>query len=351
MPSALAQCFRIDPADLPNEAILFGSTAAMREVHDKVDRVLHNDMPVLIRGESGTGKEVLARFLHFHSHWADAPFVKVNCATLPIGMVESELLGYEGGAFTGVSETKRSLIEIADGGTLFLDEIGEMDLALQAKLIHLLQGGDYARMKGSEDRHAHVRVICATNSDLEAAVKARTFRQDLLYHIDVIDLRLLPLRERKEDIPQLCEFFMQKLARKFGKSALQLTPSALHLLKQWTWPGNLRELENWIARVIILGGEEALGAELRRKVAFANTVDRRQPRVGHFREAAGGTASAAGRAVILQVLRANRWNRRKTAEELKISYRSLLYRMRGAGLPRRRQSRKGPHPNGDSHRY
>jgi two-component system response regulator AtoC len=344
MTSHLAQSFRIDPADLPGEDVIFGRTAAMREVHGKIDRVLFNDLPVLIRGESGTGKEVVARFLHTRSDRRDAPFVKLNCAAIPVSLLESELLGYEKGAFTGATESKRGLVEIAGGGTLFLDEIGDMDWSLQTKLLHLLQDGRYARIGGREERQARVRVICATNIDLEAAVESRAFRQDLLYRIDVIGLHLLPLRERREDIPQLCDHFLEKLSRKFGKSAPRLSPDALHLLQQWKWPGNLRELENWIARVIVLGGEEALGAELRRQVAVANTVDGRQTRIGHLKETSRQAASAAARAVILKVLQANHWNRRKTAEELNMSYRSLLYKLRDAGVPQRRKSHKGLPP-------
>jgi two-component system response regulator AtoC len=346
MSAELTQGFRIDPADLPSEAVIFGGTVAMREVRGKIERLLHNDLPVLVRGESGTGKELIARFLHTRSDRRDAPFVKLNCAAIPVGLLESELLGYEQGAFTGANQTKRGLVEIADGGTLFLDEIGEMEWALQTKLLHLLQDGHYARIGGREQRLAHVRVICATNSDLEAAVEARAFRQDLYYRIDVVGLRLLPLRERKEDIPQLCEYFLQKLARKLGKSAPQLNPTALHLMEQWNWPGNLRELENWIARVIILGGDEALGAELRRRVALADTMDSARPRIGYLKETSRQAASAAARAVILKVLQANGWNRRKTAEQLNMSYRSLLYKLREAGVPQRRKSHKGLPPPG-----
>jgi two-component system response regulator AtoC len=348
MPSVLAHSLRIDPADLPSEAVIFGSTAAMREVHARTNRVLHSDLPVLIRGESGTGKEMLARFLHTHSNRCDAPFVKFNCSAVPVGLLESELLGHEKGAFTAAHETRRGLVEIADSGTLFLDEIGHMDRTLQTKLFHMLQNGHYARIGGSEELRSNVRVICATTIDLEAAVKSRTFRQDLLYRIDVMGLQLLPLRERKEDMPQLCEYFLQKLARKFGKSAPQLAPATVKLLKQWNWPGNLRELENWIARVIILGGEEALNEDLKRQVALASKGSNLRPRSGHLKEVSRQTASAPARAAILKALRANDWNRRKAAEELNMSYRSLLYKLRDVGVPRRRKSYKGIQSNSDS---
>jgi two-component system response regulator AtoC len=350
MSADVAQSFRIEPTELPCEAVIFGRTAAMREMRGKIDRILDNDLPALIRGESGTGKELVARFLHLHSDRRERPFVKMNCAAIPGALLESELLGSEKGTLTGPIEAKRGLVEIADGGTLFVDEIGDMHLSLQAKLLDLLQDGHYVRIGGNEEREARVRVVCATSRDLEAAVESGAFRQDLFYRIDVVCLNLLPLRDRREDIPELCDFFLSKLAGKFGKKEPRLTPTALHLLKQWNWPGNLRELENWIARVIIFGADEALGAELRRQVALPSSVDSRQTRDGDFKEASRETASAATRAVILQVLQANHWNRRKTAQDLNMSYRSLLYKLRDAGMPQRRRSHKGLHSHGNSPR-
>ncbi|MGA9673403.1 MAG: sigma-54 dependent transcriptional regulator [Terracidiphilus sp.] len=347
----IAQSFQIESTELPCEAVIFGRTAAMREVRGKIDRILDNDLPVLIRGESGTGKELVARFLHLQSDRREKPFVKMNCAAMPGAALEIELLGFEKGAFAGAIEAKRGLVEAADGGTLFLDEIGDIHLSLQDKLLHLLQEGLYARIGGNEERQAHVRVVCATSRDLEAAVESRAFRQDLFCRIDVMCLKLQPLRNRKEDIPQLCDFFMHKLAGKFGRKAARLTPTAMHLLKQWNWPGNLRELENWIARVLILGADEALGAELRRQVMLASSADHRQNLAGDFTESSRETVSAATRAVILQVLRANHWNRRKTAQDLNMSYRSLLYKLRDVGMPQRRRRHIGLHSHGDSPRH
>jgi two-component system response regulator AtoC len=259
-------------------------------------------------------------------------------------LLENELLGHEKGAFDGANEIKQGLVEVAEGGTLFLDDVGDMQWALQTKLLHLLQEGHYARIGGREKLQARARLICATNSDLKSAVEGRTFRQDLFYRLDVVGLHLVPLRERKEDIPQLCIYFMEKLTRKFGRSAPRLTPSALDLLRQWNWPGNMRELENWVARVIILGSEEELASELSRQVALASAVDNRLPRISRLKEVPRQAASAAAWAVILNVLQANRWNLRKTAEELNMSYRSLVYRLRDAAMPRRRRSHKGLPP-------
>jgi len=330
------QNYRIDQGDLPEQSIIFGKSLAMLEVLKVIDRISHTDLSVLIRGESGTGKEIIARYLHTHSHLANAPFVKLNCAAIPVHLLESELLGYEKGSFTGANQAKPGLVEVAHGGSLFLDEIGDMDASLQTKLLHLLQDGHYTRIGGREDRHARVRIICATNCDLELAVENRTFRQDLFYRIDVIGLRLAPLRERREDIPQLCQYLLQKLSRKFGKSAPPVTETALHLLAQWNWPGNIRELENWVMRSIILGGDEALRSELSHQLAVAHSAESSYSGGGHLKVASREAALATERAVILKALQANHWNRRKTAKELGVSYRSLLYKLHDAGMPHRR---------------
>ena len=340
MPIELSQSFRIDPADLPAEAVIFGSSAAMREIRSKIDHLRSSELPVLIQGESGTGKEVIARFLHAHSDRCDASFVKLNCAAIPANLLESELFGCEKGAYTGANECRPGLVEIADGGTLFLDEIGEMDLNLQGKLLHLLHDGSYARIGAREERVGRIGVICATNTDLQRAVKMGTFREDLLYRIDVVCLHLPALRDRKIDIPQLCEYFLEKLARQFRRAAPTLNPATLHLLKQWNWPGNLRELENWVARAIIFGDDAALGAELRSQMAIASTFDSRRRRIGPLKEISRRAMSAASTAIILKVLQANNWNRRRTAEELNMSYRSLLYKLREVGLPQRRRSHR-----------
>jgi transcriptional regulator with PAS, ATPase and Fis domain len=278
----------------------------------------------------------VARFLHARSSRQQGPFVKLSCAAVPSGLLEGELLGQEAGSLPGSHEGKRGLVEIADRGTLFLDDIGEMGWALQRKLLHLLQNGRYFRVGGREERQSSVRVVCATNANLAAAIKRGTFRRDLFQQMDVMCLRLSALRERKEDIPQLWKFFTDKLSRKFGKGAPQLTPEVLHVLEQWSWPGNLCELENCIARVIILGDQEAMNEELRRQAALTSVLDGQLEKSWRSKSA---SRQAATEAMILQVLRANYWNQRKTAEELKRTYRSLLYRLRRAGVVQRPRSR------------
>jgi len=344
MSTELKQGSGIDPAELPDEAVIFGGTLAMREIRGKIDSVLSNDLPVLIQGESGTGKEVIARFLHTRSSRHEAPFVKLNCAAIPANLIESELFGSEKGSFAGASEGRPGLVEIADGGTLLLNEIGDMNLELQRKLLRLLRDGSYARIGGREQRSGRIRVVCATNVHLQEAVESGAFREELFYRIDVVSLRLSPLRDRKNDIPQLCEHFLQKLSRQFRKSIPQLHPATLDLLKQWDWPGNLRELENWIARAIILGDDEAVSAELSSQLKPPNGFAGRQPRLNSLKDETNRTTSAVASTLILKALQANRWNRRKTAVELNMSYRALLYKLRDVGLPQRRRTHRGDPP-------
>jgi transcriptional regulator with PAS, ATPase and Fis domain len=342
MSTDLKQGFRIDPAELPDEAVIFGSTLAMREIRGKIDSVLSSDLPLLIQGESGTGKEVIARYLHTRSSRRDAPFVKLNCAAIPANLLERELFGSEKGSFAGASEDRPGLVEIADGGTLFLNEIGELSLKLQGKLLRFLRDGTYTRIGGLEERTGRLRVVCATNIHLREAIKSGAFRQDLFCRIDVVSLHLSPLRDRIQDIPQLCEYFLQKLSRQFRRSMPLLDPATLDLLKQWDWPGNLRELENWIARTVILGSDEALVVELKRQLRRSNLSAGRLPRLNSLKEGTNPATSLVTGALILKALQTNRWNRRKTAEELKMSYRALLFKLRSVGMPQKRRSHRGP---------
>jgi transcriptional regulator with PAS, ATPase and Fis domain len=342
MPADLQQGFRLDPADLPGEDVIFGGTAAMLDAHAGIERVVETELPVLLQGERGTGKDLVARFLHIRSGRQDRPFVKLCCAATSQRLLEGELMGYEQGAIPGADEAKPGLVEIAEGGTLFLDEIGELGWNLQRKLLLLLQDGRYFRVGGREERQANVRIICSTNVPLGAAVKDGTFRRELFSQMEATCFRLSALRERKQDIPQLWSFFAGKLARKFGKDAPRLTPEVLHTLERWEWPGNLCELENCIARVIILGDEEGIGDELRRQAAPLSIADGHPER---SRLARSGSRQMAAEARILQVLRASHWNQRKTAGGLKRSHGSPLYRLRSVGASQRpRRPRRFPRP-------
>ena len=328
MPVEVVQTCRFEVSDLPSETVIFGGTAAMRGVRDQIERILHNDLPVLIRGESGTGKEVIAKFLHSRSDRGHLPFVKLNCAAMQPGSLEIEF--FRGGGPDSSHKADRGLVEAVAGGTLFLDEVGELSWECQAKLLDLLEDGQI-RLAGGQ----RARVVCSTNRDLERAVEQRTFRRDLFYRIEVIGLQLVPLRERKQDIPQLCRHFVQKLAQKFGRVVPELSPQSMRLLLQWNWPGNLCELENSVARLVVLGDDKTLKLDVdRQREPRQQRNGASQVRPGSDRKRRRVTALPA-RGMMLRALKANRWNRRKAAEDLNMSYRAFLARMREAGVPRR----------------
>lgn len=309
----------------------------MREVLHTIAKTRAADLPVLIRGETGTGKELIARYVHTHSHLRDMPFVKVNCAAIPALLLESELLGYVKGAFTGATETKPGLVEMASGGTLFLDEIGDMEPSLQSKLLHLLQDGRYTPVGAGEERRARARIICATHCELEQAMVEGSFRSDLFYRLDGITLQLSPLRDRREDIPALCEYFREQMRLRYLRRAMPLAALTLYVISQWRWPGNIRQLEGWVLRQVVLGEHQALNLELSRQCASAETPAGELHGDGHLKPASRKSAQAAEFALILRRLAANHWNRRAAAQDLKISYRSLMYKLRDAGFPSTRR--------------
>ncbi len=305
----------------------------MQAVRQRIEKVASANVPVLIRGESGTGKEILAKLVHCLSPWEDGPFVKVNCPAIPGTLLESELFGYEKGAFTGAYGTKPGRIELAHRGTLFLDEIAELDPGLQAKLLQLLQDGQFCRIGAQEDTRVEVRVVCATNRELEKEIEAGSFRQDLFYRINVVSIRLPALRERRQDIPELMGYFLEHYSAKYECPARSISPRLMQLLQNHDWPGNIRELENLIKRFVILGSEDSISADL---LSREHT---------HFRPETGADGSVSLKAatrqavrdverkMILKVLQANHWNRKQTARALSISYRALLYKIKEAGLP------------------
>lgn len=239
---------------------LVGSTPAMRKIFEQVRQVAKWNTTVLIRGESGTGKELIAHAIHYNSPRAGGPFVKLNCAALPDALLESELFGHEKGAFTGASFQRKGRFELADGGTLFLDEIGEISPAFQAKLLRVLQEGEFERVGGSQTLRVDVRIIAATNRDLEAAVESGAFREDLYYRLNIMPIQVPPLRERIEDIPALAKFLVEKIGCKQGRE-LSITDSAIRLLVRHDWPGNVRELENTLERAAILCQGEVIDRE------------------------------------------------------------------------------------------
>lgn len=237
---------------------IIGTGRAMRDIFKQVGRISATDATVLLTGESGTGKELIARAIHTHSARAAAPLVAVNCGALPENLVEAELFGHEKGAFTGADRQKKGRFELAHGGTLFLDEVGELTLGAQVKLLRALQERRFERVGGTTTISVDVRVIAATNRDLKSEAAARRFREDLYYRLGVIELHLPPLRERLTDVPQLCEYFLERAAAKHGLSPKTLSDKALRALLDYSWPGNVRELENLIERAVVTAGSEVI---------------------------------------------------------------------------------------------
>src|SRR6204780_5123800 len=248
--------------EMPPDAIVFGRTEAMQAVHERLTKLAGANVPVLIQGERGTGKDIIARMIHASSPWRTGPWVKVNCPAIPGTLLESELFGYEKGAFTGAYGMKPGRVEMAHRGTLFLDEISELDLALQSKLLQLLQDGQFCRIGAQEDKKVEVRVVGATNRKLEEEIANGSFRADLFYRINVVNLHMPPLRERSSDLPNLIAYFLENYNRKFNSRAKPLSTDLMNALKKYHWPGNIRELENLIKRYVILGTEDAMPADL-----------------------------------------------------------------------------------------
>ena len=248
--------------ELPPDFVIFGCSDAMQDVRLKIDRIASTAVPVLIRGESGTGKEIIAKLLHQRSSRKQGPFVKINCPAIPGTLLESELFGYEKGAFTGADGRKLGLVELAHGGTLFLDEIAELDFGLQSKLLQLLQDGQFYCIGGQREKQVEVRFICATNRHLEREIEAGKFRQDLFYRIKVVSLSLPALRYRQADISMLVEHFLRSYSQQFGRNPRPLSAKTMLALQRYSWPGNIRELENLIKSYVILDSEDGIRVEL-----------------------------------------------------------------------------------------
>jgi two-component system response regulator AtoC len=323
-----------------------GSNPRMQEIQSLVAAVGWSEAPVLIQGETGSGKEVLARQLHANSPRANQPFLKLNCAALPSELVESELFGYERGAFTGAFQKKAGMFEMADGGTILLDEIGDMDVRLQAKLLQVLQDHEFHRIGGKELIKVDVRLLAATHRDLEKAIAERTFREDLYYRLNVINLHLPPLRERKDDVVGLAEHLLHKHSPA-GVPPLSITPELKHAMMVYSWPGNVRELENVMRRFIVLRSAALIARELEAKVTRKSPVATVEPGPAHSHirvpEAKAAPATPileqvrkakhqAEMDAILAALNATRWNRKQAAMILKIDYKALLYKMKKLGV-------------------
>ena len=333
--------------------ILGADEGKIREALETVEQVADTDITVLIRGESGTGKELVARTLHRLSGRNNQPFVKVNCAALPSELLESELFGFEKGAFTGAQKRKLGKFEFANHGTIFLDEIGEMSPPLQAKLLQVLQDGEFSRLGGESDVQVDTRILAATNRNLEEAVAAGEFREDLYYRLNVVTVTMPPLRERTGAVPILVDHFLKKFATEYKREVTHLSAETMSTLLQYHWPGNVRELENMIRRMIVLSNEESVLEEIALKqervpnggARIAAETETEIDDVGRrlaqgesvdLKSIAKTAAQMAEKRVISKVLDQTRWNRKEAAERLQISYKALLYKMKEAGLSDRR---------------
>ena len=345
----------------PVSGELLGTSEQMKEVRELIDRVADTDVTVLIRGESGTGKELVARAVHAASPRKDRTFVKVNCAALPSELLESELFGFERGAFTGAIQHKPGKFEFANHGTMFLDEISEMGAPLQSKLLQVLQDGVFARLGGRQDVSVDVRVVAATNRDLELAVQEGQFREDLFFRLNVVCITLPPLRQRRDEIRPLTEYFLARYSEHYNKPSMQLANDTLRLFAEYEWPGNVRELENLIKRMVILGTDTAIRREVADAIAgrylkvgpipalqatapaapVMAAPAAPQPAAappappvpcGSLKDIGRTAAREAERELIQRTLEHTRWNRREAAEILGISYKALLYKIKDADL-------------------
>jgi two-component system response regulator AtoC len=330
--------------EMPPDSVVFGSTEAMRALRERLSKIAGANVPVLIQGESGTGKDIIARMIHIASPWKTGPWVKVNCPAIPGTLLESELFGYEKGAFTGAYGMKPGRVEMAHRGTLFLDEISELDMALQSKLLQLLQDGQFCRIGAQEDKKVEVRVVCATNRKLEEEIAAGNFRADLFYRINVVNLYMPPLRERAADIPQLVSYFLEYYNRKFNARALPPSADLMNAMKKYHWPGNVRELENLMKRYVILGAEESISGDLHPREQDFFSADISVDGPISLKKITRQAVRELERKIILKVLQHHHWNRKSAARALNISYRALLYKIRDAGLPSNRAPRR-PQPD------
>jgi len=336
---------------LERYAPLLSGSAAIRPIKELVENIANTDATVLIRGESGVGKDFIARAIHEVSDRRNQPFVKVNCAALPVELLESELFGHEKGAFTGAYRRKFGQVEYANKGTLYLDEIGELPQAVQAKLLHVLQDLRFNRVGGREPINVDVRIIAATNRNLELAISRGEFREDLYYRLNVVEVWVPPLRERREEIPGLVSYFLEKLNTQYRKTK-QLSPATMARLIEHPWPGNVRELENAIRRMVVLpDGEQAFEATFRQRYSFPSAQAQPDPPgvpsalTGNesLRDIARRGAREAERKALSEVLERVNWNRSEAARVLKVSYKTLLNKITECGLSPKR-------PNAADHR-
>lgn len=312
--------------------LVFGQSPMMASARGKLERIADTNVPVLLQGESGTGKDIVARLLHARSNRSKHPWIKVTCPAIPNSLIESELFGYEKGAFTGAYATKRGRVELAHLGTLFLDEVGSLDLAVQAKLLQVLQDGGFMRVGAQEPRSVNTRIVCAANGNLREQTENGSFRLDLFFRINAVTIDLAPLRQRTMDLPVLIDHFLDMYSKAYRMSPKPLSRELTRLMQRYNWPGNIRQLENMIRSFVLIGNEEDLAAELvpASPTGILPDIDLTHPIA--LKEITRAATQRLEKMIILKVLQANGWSRRKTAKWLKISYRSLLYKLQEANV-------------------
>jgi two-component system response regulator AtoC len=323
------------------EGIFIYTSEKMQRIKEIVDQIANTDVTVLIQGESGVGKEVVARSVHLNSFRKERPFVKVNCAALPPDLLESELFGYEKGAFTGAYRQKQGRFELANGGTIFLDEISEMSLSLQGKLLQVLQDREFSRLGGKKDIRVDVRVLAATNKNIEEGIKNGRFREDLYYRLNVVNVTIPPLRERREEIPVFVEYFLDKFSKKYERKIPTLSDKTIQAFSEHHWVGNIRELENVIQRLVVLGNEETIVEELT-PVPKGEPLPEKNKKMTSplktwpsLKEVHQEAIKKAESEMILKALEMTNWNRKKAADKLNISYKALLYKIKETSLDKR----------------
>jgi len=304
----------------------FSTNPKMLRVREIAKQVADADVPVLILGESGVGKEVVARFIHTQSRRRDKPFVKVNCAALPNDLLESELFGYERGAFTGALSEKPGKFELAGKGLILLDEIGEMSLHLQAKLLHVFQDGEFSRLGGKRSIRVECRILAATNRKIAEGISRGEFREDLYYRINVIQIEIPPLRERRDDIPFLCNHFFQMYRSRFGSSLEEMPRELMDAFLQYDWPGNVRQMENAVKRYLILPDLHLALSEL--NGSSPAHVDPPAPKTHLLKEISAQAAEQAEKEMVLQMLQETNWNRKRAARQLGVCYKALLNKLK-----------------------
>src|SRR5579872_617431 len=325
--------------DLGDETFFVAASANMRKLRSQAALVANVDIPVLMLGESGTGKEVMARLIHKLSPRAHRTFLKVNCAAVPADLLESELFGYEPGAFTGATHAKPGKFELCNKGTILLDEIGEMPPLLQAKLLHVLQDQQFSRLGSRSVIKVDVRILAATNINIPEALANKRLREDLYYRLNAFTINVPPLRERKEEIPILLKHFMGLFAARYGRTPLSVSPNLVEACVKYRWPGNLRELENFVKRYLILGDESLVLNELESKrkgepllEESASEISKERP--ADLKSLVRSLKDEAECEAISRTLRQTKWNRKEAARLLNISYKALLYKIRQYNLDR-----------------